>query len=652
MTVRERTLSRLFGISDADAVGFETAQTITPRTFAARLAEPAPGEAETLAAPGARGQAGPEAPEPTLLPHISLASAEGASTGGPARVADLEIQGVLGEGGMGRVLLARQRSLRREVAVKIVRPDVADAALVEGLLGEALVTGALEHPSVVPIHALGRDDDGRPVLVMKRVEGVVWSDLIAAPRHPAWARIDPASDDHLTAHLGILMQVCNAVHFAHSRGVLHRDIKPDNVMIGEFGEVYVLDWGIATALDPLGAARPAGPLVGTPAYMAPEMASDERVLDVRTDVHLLGGALHTVLTGKPRHEGETLLEVLLAAAESRPYAYPADVPAELAAISNKATSARREERHPTALALRVAIAEHLRHRGSIALSDEARVLLEELRALRISAAASGRDLDLGAQHRLITECRFGFLQALRAWKDNRAAESGLAACLEVAIDHELSQKNAEGARVLIAELPRPDAELERRLLALDDELAGARQREVRLRAMERDADPSIGAGARLVGLVAISLVGAVLSFVAHLRGVQALTHRDLVFFTGLTLATAALVFAIARRRLLGTAHARKLAGLLLAWLTMQLGCRLLGAMQGTPVPALLAADLWIMAGVSTIGALTAIPRGGWAVPVFIAAAVLAATHPDLAGAAFTASTMVGAAILVWVTRGA
>src|SRR5262249_2783436 len=148
-----------------------------------------------------------------------------------ARDVDIEITGLLGEGGMGRVMLARQRSLDRKVAVKMLKPG-SDADAVRGLFTEAVVTGSIDPPTGAPIHVRGRDDGGRPVLVMKRVEGVSWKKLVDDPHHPAWTKIAPAGDDRLSAHLEILIQVSNAVHFAHTRGFVHRDIKLANVMIG------------------------------------------------------------------------------------------------------------------------------------------------------------------------------------------------------------------------------------------------------------------------------------------------------------------------------------------------------------------------------------------------------------------------------------
>ena len=190
--------------------------------------------------------------------------------------------------------MAEQRSLAREVAIKTVKDHAGERAR-DALCDEAVVTGLLEHPNVIPVHALGCDSEGRPLLVMKRVEGVAWRDLLRDPEHPAWATHAAAPEDRLAFHLDVLADVSQAAAFAHSRRIVHRDIKPENVMIGEFGEVYLLDWGLAVTA---GRELEPGTLVGTPAYMAPEMVGGGRV-DGRTDVYLLGATLHEVLTGRP-----------------------------------------------------------------------------------------------------------------------------------------------------------------------------------------------------------------------------------------------------------------------------------------------------------------------------------------------------------------
>jgi serine/threonine protein kinase len=222
------------------------------------------------------------------LPRLALTRrpASGTVPQSSTPAADLEVLGILGEGGMGCVLLARQHSLARDVAIKTLK-DADDTELsIAGLLQEARITGTLEHPGIVPVHALGLDERGSPLLVMKRIEGISFRVLLEDPAHPAWERISAAATDHVETSLEILMRVCQSLAFAHHRGILHRDIKPENIMVGDYGEIYLCDWGIATRIDDASASSM---LAGTLLYMAPEMLLGE-TLDARSDVYLLGAS--------------------------------------------------------------------------------------------------------------------------------------------------------------------------------------------------------------------------------------------------------------------------------------------------------------------------------------------------------------------------
>ncbi|MBL8909961.1 MAG: serine/threonine protein kinase, partial [Archangium sp.] len=294
------------------------------------------------------------------LPSISVDLRE-LSTGVSATTsADLEVRGVIGEGGMGRVLLARQHSLIRDVAVKTSKATAGESARAAILL-EGEITGSLEHPSIVPVHALGLDQSGQPAMVMKRIEGVAWDALMHDPRHADWEGWEGTPDDRLPGHLQILMQVCNALHFAHSRSVVHRDVKPQNVLIGRFGDVYLADWGVATQVGTKAQA-----LCGTPAYLAPEMVNGTTV-DARTDVYLLGSTLHLILTGQPRHPGSSVTESLMHARSSPAFTYGPTVPVELAALANRACHVEPSQRPESARAFKDALTRYVKHRDARAL---------------------------------------------------------------------------------------------------------------------------------------------------------------------------------------------------------------------------------------------------------------------------------------------
>ncbi|HEY2149751.1 MAG TPA: serine/threonine-protein kinase [Vicinamibacterales bacterium] len=202
-----------------------------------------------------------------------------------------EVVSILGRGGMGVVYLARDAALDREVALKIVdRPSDTDG-MAARLAQEARILARLEHPGIVPVHDFGELPDGRWFYAMKRVRG---------ERLDRWIAAGPDR----TARLGVFLRICDAVAFAHAHGIVHRDLKPENVMVAEFGEVLVLDWGVASLVEPNAAfiTNPvpmAASIVGTPEYMAPEQASGAADVDHRADVYALGVMLDAIGAGTP-----------------------------------------------------------------------------------------------------------------------------------------------------------------------------------------------------------------------------------------------------------------------------------------------------------------------------------------------------------------
>lgn len=455
--------------------------------------------------------------DPSGTLALAFPDGVGAVSALPSLADELTLRAPIARGGMGEIRLARQRSLGRDVAVKCAVPGSSDrhhaaAALVQ----EGRITGALEHPNIVPIHALGRSDDGETLLVMKRIEGDVWSDLLSR-------RASPSVE--LERHIAILIDVCRAIHFAHARGVVHRDLKPANVMVGAFGEVYVLDWGIAVCVDERAgdatdAIVPGAPLArnvttiaGTPQYMAPEMALPSDPVDARTDVFLLGAILHVILTRAPPHAGKNLNEILCAAAVCPPRAFGDDVPSELAAICARALARHRDERFATADEVRLALVAFLRHDGARALVVEANAQLRALEALtngaHVASEAHGanvhaetNDLDVA---RAFSAARFGFAAALRAWPESPEARSSMRSALATMARWEIRRRHLDAARVLIAELGDAPPEVVDALRALErDEQAAAEQRAA-LEAGARARDPRFGVGMRSVVSLAVGL---------------------------------------------------------------------------------------------------------------------------------------------------
>ncbi|MEZ4464337.1 MAG: serine/threonine-protein kinase [bacterium] len=226
----------------------------------------------------------------------------------------------LGRGGMGQVLEADDLTLERPVALKLLF-DQDDPALCARFVDEARVTGQLQHPSVPPVYELGRLGDGRLFFAMKRIEGRTLRDIIEDLRDGVPETVKAFGRVRL---LTIFARICRTIAYAHSRGVMHRDLKPDNMMLGEFGEVTVMDWGLAKPFEaperPSGAVRrvtrgrfstQAGDVTGTPHYMAPEQAvGDVEALGSHTDVYSLGAVLYEILTHRPPFRGKNFRQIL------------------------------------------------------------------------------------------------------------------------------------------------------------------------------------------------------------------------------------------------------------------------------------------------------------------------------------------------------
>jgi serine/threonine-protein kinase len=290
------------------------------------------------------------------------------------------------EGGIGQVWLAHDAGLGRQVALKELRPERAgSSAALARFLDEARVTGQLEHPGIVPVYELDRSA-GDPFYTMRFVHGRTLAEAVA--RYHDRRRTGAAGPLELRELLTAFVAVCNAVAYAHSRGVVHRDLKPQNVVLGDFGEAILLDWGLAKVVDrpadpdaPPVLSDPATPhdqtaqgsVVGTPAYMAPEQASGriDQIGPV-TDVHGLGAILYEILTGRPPFRGGDTQDVLRQVVREPPTAprgLAPHTPPPLEAVCLKALAKKPADRYPSARAL----AEDLRHH----LADEPVSVLRE-----------------------------------------------------------------------------------------------------------------------------------------------------------------------------------------------------------------------------------------------------------------------------------
>jgi serine/threonine protein kinase len=287
----------------------------------------------------------------------------------------------IGIGGMGEVWLGFQESLGRTVAIKRVRQDRiahVDATLRRVLecefRNEALAAAALEHPNIAPVYDFGSDDAGDPMMAMKLVKGRPWDGLLFEDRGKL------STEDFLGKHLPILISMGQAVAYAHAHGIVHRDLKPSQVMVGEFGEALLMDWGLAMRIGTPPAEDEVGPRdafdreppptpstatnpAGTPALMAPEQTVlDASNVGTHTDVFLLGGTLYFLLTGyypNESEDGRSAIEMARTCSVPRPEtrAPGGDTPKELADLAMAAMVREPEKRVPISAGVRFAHSE-------------------------------------------------------------------------------------------------------------------------------------------------------------------------------------------------------------------------------------------------------------------------------------------------------
>ncbi len=272
------------------------------------------------------------------------------------------------KGGAGEVSVAKDCELNRVVALKHIHARYADDDFArQRFLMEAEITGRLEHPGVVPVYSLGQYKDGRPYYAMRLIKG---ESLQVAVEHLHNTALGKDEKKLLLRKLlGRFVDVCNTIQYAHSRGVLHRDLKPSNIMLGDYGETLVVDWGLAKLLgtespnvEASGGEQVAigsdgqsptlmGTVIGTPAYMPPEQAAgrmDE--LAKTSDVFSLGATLYHILTGQPPHsdrQSSRVLQRVISGDFKRPHEVAVDLPAPLEAICMKAMSSKQLDRYAT-----------------------------------------------------------------------------------------------------------------------------------------------------------------------------------------------------------------------------------------------------------------------------------------------------------------
>ncbi len=376
------------------------------------------------------------------------------------------IRKLLGRGGMGEIHLARDQRVGRSVALKVMLEDAKERPDTQWrFLREARVQGQLEHPAIVPVYDIGWDRSGRAYFAMKRIGGVTLSDILRELR----ARNEEYEKKYsLRRLLSIFQQVCLAVDYAHVRGVVHRDLKPSNIMLGDFGEVYVLDWGIAKLLasdDPSSSileiasddsdATSHGEVLGTVGYMAPEQITSASGVDARADVYSLGAVLFQLLTLEPLHGRGSIQERARSThegpdARASRRAPARDIAPELDAICQKATALDPLDRFESARALHDAVERFLEgDRDARLRSELAEQHVEKARAASQRALGDGPD---AAEQRKLAVREAG--RALALDPKNEAA-AGIVARLVLEPPKELPEEVRDATRAVFgAEVQR------------------------------------------------------------------------------------------------------------------------------------------------------------------------------------------------------
>lgn len=368
-------------------------------------------------------------PSPRARREIQVAPA------GATEFAGSEFQLVteVGSGGMGKVYRAQQTALDREVALKQLKQTTAMPDAVAHFESEACITAVLEHPNIVPVYDMGADQDGAVFYSMKLIEGVPWDTLLYA-RTLNSIDAPPGGKYDLRAHIEILLEVANALAFAHSRGIIHRDVKPRNIMVGEYGEVLLVDWGLACSLQPV--AHPARIFdlsqvlitCGTPSYMPPEISTGTRDwVGAWTDVYMLGAVLFEVLYGLPPHEQTTALDSIKVSSRNE-WEFPENIPTAmqpfhevLKPVICKALASHPDQRYPDGAAFADGIKEALQHLDAAALATEAITSFRAVESQRAQRSGRAAPPDPNVSYRALSKAVAVLEQALSSWPENANA---------------------------------------------------------------------------------------------------------------------------------------------------------------------------------------------------------------------------------------
>ncbi|BBM86130.1 protein kinase domain-containing protein [Candidatus Uabimicrobium amorphum] len=377
-------------------------------------------EGETLA-PETFSQEETQASTSTFSENATIASQKSLNVDEPSANKNKEYDDLekINQGGMGVIFKACQTILNRDVAIK----KVLGKAQQEKFMAEALVTAYLEHPNIVSVYDLDYDEQGEMFIAMKLVEGVSWRELLYKENQKAFCY------KHIERHLQILIDLCNAVAYAHSKNIVHCDLKPENVMIGDFGEVLLMDWGIAVNISEsktawaLHKSHVKSPM-GTPCYIPPELAEGQGdKICPATDIYLLGGILYEILHQRPPHMEKSTWLTLLAAKQGKMATFNEDLPQELKNICMKALCKNPEDRYQNVQEFQQNLQSFLVHHESILQTESAINILQQC-YFRIESDTEMGGLDenlVQRSYQKIPQAIEKLQSALDMWPENSRA---------------------------------------------------------------------------------------------------------------------------------------------------------------------------------------------------------------------------------------
>ena len=407
-----------------------------------------------------------------------------------------QIMHVLAKGGMATIFEALQKTPPRKVAIKQV--ELLDDELQNSLYYEAMIMGGLDHPNIIPIHQIFMEDN-RPSVVMKLVRGQTFKEKI----HEGCSALEA---------INIILQVSHAVEYAHQRGIIHRDIKPSNIMIGNFNEIYLLDWGIA--IDQRNMTMAMNGLVGSPSFMAPEMLSgDPERVSEQTDIYLLASTLHYALTKTRRHEANSFVELFELIASSPQIQYPPTIPIEVASLLNQACHQDPEKRPTSVHIFREELLNIRNHWEAIQLAMEGQE----------SAQRCFESVEIERKEIYFQKARQDFEYAQRIWPESEVASSGHSKLLLHMLDWYIEEKHPHKAHQLYMSREHKDPDVLRKITMLFEGNTVLNEEQLRLLRIGQANDfiqtkETSATFSRIIGMGAIIMAfcGNVMQFVYQL----------------------------------------------------------------------------------------------------------------------------------------